>query len=98
MYKRHRGECPGLSTSIQQREGLVREQEARAGSAPKEPGSYGPLIGIFVAIYFVIATSMYFIRGGNIITPDKWLIALFIGAVLLGRGVKFLRDWIPFLL
>jgi membrane-associated phospholipid phosphatase len=87
-----------LSTSIQQRDGLTIEPETLTDTAPKEPGSYGPLIAIFVAIYFLIATSMYFIRGGNIITPDKWLIALFIGAVLLGKGVKFLRDWIPFLL
>src|SRR5213596_1945036 len=94
---RHRGECPGLSTSIQKRDGLFREPERPNDNIPEESRSYGPLIAVFVAIYFLIATSMYFIRGGNIITPDKWLIALFVGAVLLGRGVRFLRDWIPFL-
>jgi membrane-associated phospholipid phosphatase len=87
-----------LSTSIQKRDGLIREPDPGNDITFEKPRSFGPLIAIFVAIYFLIATSMYFIRGGNIITPDKWLIALFVGAVLLGRGIKFLRDWIPFLL
>ena len=74
------------------------EPELRDNVTAEEPQTYGPLIAIFVAIYFLIAASMYFIRGGNVISPDKWLLALFVGAVLLGRGVRFLRDWIPFLL
>ena len=87
-----------MSTSIQSQDGLLIEPEALDSPNADEPQTYGPLIAIFVAIYFLIAASLYFIRGGNVISPDKWLIALFIGAVLLGRGVKFLRDWIPFLL
>jgi membrane-associated phospholipid phosphatase len=86
-----------LSTSIPTQEGLILEPDRRDAIATEEPQTYGPLIAIFVAIYFLIAASLYFIRGGNVISPDKWLIALFIGAVLLGKGVKFLRDWIPFL-
>ncbi|MFL5760654.1 MAG: phosphatase PAP2 family protein [Thermomicrobiales bacterium] len=87
-----------MSTSIHEGEGFIFEPDSRQETPLPEQGSYGPLIGVFVAIYFLIATSMYFIRGGNVITPDKWLIALFLGAVFLGKGVKFLRDWIPFLL
>jgi membrane-associated phospholipid phosphatase len=87
-----------LSTSIQNRDGFLQEPEIHNDAIAKEPQTYGPLIAIFVAIYFLIAASMYFIRGGNVISPDKWLLALFVGAVLLGRGVRFLRDWIPFLL
>jgi membrane-associated phospholipid phosphatase len=87
-----------LSTSVQSQGGLVSEPEVLDNVAQEEPQTYGPLIAIFVAIYFLIAASMYFIRGGNVISPDKWLLALFVGAVLLGRGLRFLRDWIPFLL
>jgi membrane-associated phospholipid phosphatase len=87
-----------LSTSIQNREGFLQEPDFRNEATAEEPQTYGPLIAIFVATYFLLASSMYFINGGNVISPDKWLLALFVGAVLLGRGVKFLRDWIPFLL
>jgi hypothetical protein len=35
-------------------------------------------------------------RGGVAITPDVMLVALALGAVMLGRGRLFLRDWLPF--
>ena len=35
-------------------------------------------------------------RGGVAITPDVMLVALALGAVLLGRARLFLRDWLPF--
>lgn len=28
-------------------------------------------------------------------TPDRWAVLLFVGAVVLGQGLAFLRDWVP---
>jgi membrane-associated phospholipid phosphatase len=31
-------------------------------------------------------------------TPDRWAVFLFVGAVVLGQGLAFLRDWVPVVL
>ncbi len=53
-------------------------------------------LGIFVA-YLAVAVVLYAWRGAYF-TPDRWLVLLAVGAVLLGRWRGFLRDWVPFVL
>ncbi len=48
-----------------------------------------------VLAYAAIVVLFMFLRGIEI-TPDVMAIAFGLGAVLLGRGRLFLRDWIPF--
>ncbi len=52
--------------------------------------------GLF-GVYMIVAVGIYLWRG-IFFTPDKWAVFLLVGAVLLGRGPSFLRDWIPFVL
>lgn len=70
-------------------------------SAPRAAGSdrsYGVLVLAIFAVYMGLATLLYVIRGDSFITPDRWAVFLFVGAVVLGQGVAFVRDWIPFVL
>jgi membrane-associated phospholipid phosphatase len=46
---------------------------------------------------YVTVLSVLMIVGGVSITPDVFLIALGLAAVLLGRGRLFARDWVPFI-
>lgn len=67
------------------------------GAATKRDGrSYGFLVLAIFVVYMGLATALYYFRGVSFITPDRWAVALFIGAVLLGQGVAFVRDWVPF--
>src|SRR5579884_1469460 len=69
---------------------------APAAPRVKKDRSYGALVfGIF-AVYMGLATALYYFRGVSFITPDRWALALFVAALLLGQGVAFVRDWIPF--
>jgi hypothetical protein len=46
----------------------------------------------------VLAAGLYYFRGFSFITPDRWAFFLFLGAALVGQGIAFLRDWVPFVL
>ena len=48
----------------------------------------GYLVAIFAAM--IIANVS--------ITPDQIVLILFVPAILLGEGFRFLRDWLPFLI
>lgn len=58
--------------------------------------SYRVLVILIFLAYMLLATALYYFRGVGFITPDKWVVYLFFGALILGQGVAFLRDWIPF--
>ncbi|MGH2562124.1 MAG: hypothetical protein ACRDJH_23945, partial [Thermomicrobiales bacterium] len=51
------------------------------------------VIALFVA-YMLFAAGLKAWLNVSL-TPDLWLIPLLIGAVVLGRAVAFLRDWVP---
>src|SRR5215208_6340792 len=55
------------------------------------------VIAIFVG-YMLFAIGLYVWRGVPFITPDRWVVALFLGALVFGRGLVFLRDWVPFIM
>jgi len=50
----------------------------------------------FVALYFVVLTAVLTLYGGWT-TPDLYLPGLFLIAIVLGRGRRFVADWLPFL-
>lgn len=52
--------------------------------------------GMFVT-YIAAAVGVYLWRG-IAFRPDAWALLLLVGAILLGRTLSFLRDWIPFVL
>ena len=55
------------------------------------------LMVIGVVGYAAFVVLLMFLRGIEI-TPDVMLVAFALGAVLLGRGRLFLRDWLPFVM
>ena len=54
-------------------------------------------MALFIA-YVVIGAGLSYIRGGSFLTPDRIAVLLLAGAIMLGRGKAFVRDWGPFLL
>ncbi|MGO9181195.1 MAG: phosphatase PAP2 family protein [Candidatus Limnocylindrales bacterium] len=48
-----------------------------------------------VVLYGALVVVLMFLRGIEI-TPDVMAVAFLLGAVILGRGRLFLRDWLPF--
>lgn len=50
----------------------------------------------FLLIIYLIAVVVFMILKSISITPDRLFIFLLIGALIAGRGISFLRDWIPF--
>ncbi|MHB8571375.1 MAG: phosphatase PAP2 family protein [Candidatus Dormibacteria bacterium] len=54
------------------------------------------LMALFLACYLVIVLGLMIWRGVSI-TPERTLLILFLAALVVGRGVAFLRDWVPFL-
>ena|GEM_PF-704553 len=57
---------------------------------------YGVLAFLLFVGYMGLATALYHFRGVSFITPDRWALALFVAAILLGQGLAFVRDWLPF--
>lgn len=55
------------------------------------------IVALFIA-YVVIGAGLSYIRGGSFLTPDRIAVLLLAGAIMLGRGKAFVRDWGPFLL
>ena len=53
------------------------------------------LMMIGVVGYSILVVLLMFFRGVEI-TPDVMAVAFGLGAVILGRGRLFLRDWLPF--
>ncbi|MGH2633771.1 MAG: phosphatase PAP2 family protein [Tepidiformaceae bacterium] len=51
---------------------------------------------LLVALYFVLLTAVLTLYGGWT-TPDLYLPGLFFIAIVLGRGRRFVADWLPFL-
>jgi membrane-associated phospholipid phosphatase len=83
---------------LRQSSGQSTRELDRAAVHDASRHSYKILVAIIIVGYLVLATALYHIRGARIITPDRWALFLFLGAVLLGQGVRFLRDWVPFIL
>jgi hypothetical protein len=71
----------------------------RADAVAADPGRRARLLifGLFAG-YMLLAAGLYYFRGFSFITPDRWAFFLFLGAALVGQGLAFLRDWVPFVL
>lgn len=50
-----------------------------------------------LVLFYLIAVIGYMIVKNISITPDRFFVFLLVGGVIVGRGVRFLRDWLPFL-
>ncbi len=79
----------------------VASQEDAPGAPPDgaatsddRPRSHGSLIVVVFLAYMAVAIGLYVWRGASF-TPDRWLVLLLIGAVVMGRALSFLRDWVP---
>jgi len=55
------------------------------------------IVGLFVA-YLLIGALLSYFRGGTFLTPDRIAVLLLAGAIIVGQGKAFVRDWGPFLL
>jgi len=84
-----------LPTTTQTEEVAATEPITNAPPVKKDR-SYGALVLSIFVIYMGLATALYYFRGISFITPDRWALALFVAAILLGQGVAFVRDWLPF--
>jgi hypothetical protein len=71
--------------------------DERTDVSSAESARYRRLAFGLFGVYMLVAVGIYLWRG-IFFTPDKWAVFLLVGAVLLGRGPSFLRDWIPFVL
>jgi membrane-associated phospholipid phosphatase len=84
----------------------VRVESHRiAGEKPSEQAvnahgsrSYSSLVFALFAAYLLVATGLYYFRGFQFISPERWAQFLFLFALALGRARAFVRDWIPFVL
>lgn len=50
-----------------------------------------------ILLIYLAAVVVFMIINSVSITPDRFVVFLFFGAVLLGRGLIFVKDWFPFL-
>ena len=55
------------------------------------------IVALFLA-YCPDGAGLSYIRGGSFLTPDRIAVLLLAGAIILGQGKAFVRDWGPFLL
>jgi membrane-associated phospholipid phosphatase len=77
-----------------------REAAGQAADAARDPvATLGRrnerLLMVGVVGYSAVVVLLMFLRGIEI-TPDVMAVAFGLGAVMLGRGRLFLRDWLPF--
>jgi hypothetical protein len=70
------------------------ESEALAVPSPGRRNERLLIAGVLG--YSALVLLLMFFRGVEV-TPDVMVVAFGLGAVLLGRGRLFLRDWLPFL-
>jgi len=47
-------------------------------------------------IIYLLGIVIFMVVRNISITPDRFFVFLLIGAVIAGRGISFLRDWLPF--
>jgi len=59
--------------------------------------SVASLIVIIFVAYMAIGVGLY-LKRGVYFTPDRWFLLLLVGAVVMGRALAFLRDWVPVIL
>lgn len=62
-----------------------------------EERSHGTLVVLIFLAYMAVAAGLYVWRGASF-TPDRWLVLLLLGALVMGRALAFLRDWVPVVL
>ena len=54
----------------------------------------GRLLAIVFIGFMITGIGLQVWRGAYF-TPERWAVLLFVGAVVLGQGLVFLRDWVP---
>ena len=82
-------EAPLESPTVADRCAAPVPVAARAASV-----SHARLVVVIFLAYMAIAVGLYARRGASF-TPDRWLVLLLIGALVMGRALAFLRDWVP---
>jgi hypothetical protein len=65
-------------------------------SAAQSEHGPGP-IAIAVFALYVVVLGVVMITQGVEALPDRYAIAMLVGAVVLGRAKRFIHDWLPFI-
>ncbi len=73
---------------------LARDYADGVSPSPAVQRSYTTLVVVIFLAYMAVGVGLYIWRGAYF-TPDRWLILLLVGAVVMGRAMAFLRDWVP---
>ena len=64
-------------------------------SEPERAGP-GPIAAVAFAFYLVLLLVVMLAQGVEVL-PDRYAVAMLVGAVILGRGRRFIADWSPFI-
>jgi membrane-associated phospholipid phosphatase len=89
-----RGPLGGRRSAPISETGTSQTKPEIAASPARSAPSFRLLAITLFVVYMAFAATMYVVLGITF-TPDYWVIALFIGAVVLGQTLAFLRDWVP---
>ena len=68
-----------------------------SSSTSRAQRSFSRLVVVVFLAYVAIGVALYLWRG-LYFTPDRWLVLLLVGAIVMGRALTFLRDWVPVVL
>ena len=64
-------------------------------SEPERAGP-GPIAAVAFGFYLVLLLVVMLSQGVEVL-PDRYAVAMLVGAVILGRGRRFVADWSPFI-
>ena len=67
-------------------------------TSAREERAYRRITTALFVGYLLIGGLLTYLRGGSFLTPDRIAVLLLAGALVLGQGKAFIRDWGPFLL
>jgi PAP2 superfamily len=59
-------------------------------------GSLGSIAVVAFSCYVALLVVVMFTQGIEVL-PDRYAVAMLIGAIILGRGRRFIADWSPFI-
>jgi hypothetical protein len=74
---------------------LVADPPGRSPTAHSEAGP-GPIAIAVFAVYIVVLIVVMIEQGVEAL-PDRYALAMLVGALVLGRAKRFMHDWLPFI-
>ena len=77
------------------RAAIAADPPGRPAAAHSEAGP-GPIAITIFGLYIVVLVAVMIQQGVEAL-PDRYAIAMLVGAVVLGRAKRFIHDWLPFI-